>query len=116
MYSSAANQPAEFLADRSGAKHVGPVSTLCNYSARISKFFFVLFNVNLTDSSRVKAVIDGYGKDHPAQSRWKSDQTWDRGCIISSWAKQLDIDALSIAELALSPGACLPLPAGRMFG
>ena len=69
VYSSAANQLAEFLADRSGTDHVGPVSTLCNYRSCISKFFSILFNVNLTDSFRVKAVIDGYGKDHPSQTR-----------------------------------------------
>ena len=101
VYSSAANQLAEFLADRSSSRHVGPVSTLCNCRAYISKFFSVLFNVNLTDSSRVKAVIDGYGKDHPSQPRWSQDQTWDPGCIVSYWAKQPLNDALSTAELAL---------------
>ena len=100
-YGYAANQLAAFLADRSGTKHVGPVSTLCNYRSCVSKFFSIVFNVNLTDSSRVKAVIDGYGKDQPAQTRWQQDQTWDPGCIVSYWAKQPDNDALSTAELAL---------------
>ena len=59
-----------------------------------------MFNVNLTDSSRVKAVIDGYGKDHPSQTRWKQDETWDPGCIVAYWAKQPDNDALLIADLA----------------
>ena len=80
---------------------MGPVSTLCNYRSCVSKFFSIVFNVNLTDSSRVKAVIDGYGKDQPAQTRWQQDQTWDPGCIVSYWAEQPDNDALSTAELAL---------------
>ena len=101
VYSYAENQLAEFLACRSGTKHVGPVSTLCNYRSCISKFFFIVFNVNLTDSSLDKAVIDGYGKDHPSQPRWSQDQTWDPGCIVSYWAKQPLNDALSTAELAL---------------
>ena len=100
-YGCAANQLAAFLADRSGTDHVGPVATLCNYRSCISKFFSVVFNVNLTDSSRVKAVIDGYGKDHPSQPRWNQDQTWDPGCIVAYWAKQPLNDALSTAELAL---------------
>ena len=63
-----------------GTDYVGPVC--------ISKLFSILFNVNLTDSSRVKAVINGYGKDHPTQTRWKQDQTWNPGCVVAYWAKQ----------------------------
>ena len=66
-----------------------------------------MFNVNLTDSPRVKAAIDGYGKDQPAQTRWQQDQTRDPGCIIAYWAKQPDNDALSTAELALKSWSLL---------
>ena len=101
MFSSAVNQLAEFLASHSETKHVNVVTTLGNYRSCISKFFSVLFDVNLTDSARIKATIDGYGKDQPAQTRWKQDQTWDPGCIVDYWIKQPDDDALSDRELAL---------------
>ena len=45
-------------------------------------------------------VIDGFGKDHPSQPRWASDETWDPGCIVQYWADQPDNDALSDFELA----------------
>ena len=76
-------------------------TTLTNYRSLISKVFSALFGQTLSDSSRVKAVIDGYGKDHPSQTQWKQDQTWDPGCIVAYWARQPDNDALSTAELAL---------------
>ena len=85
------------------APHTTLTAGRCRLSLDLwnSKFFSIVFNVNLTDSARVKAVIDGYGKDHPAQTRWQQDQTWDPGCIVAYWAKQPDNDALSTAELAL---------------
>ena len=69
---------------------MGAVTTLGNYHACISKLFSVSFNVSPTDSARVKAVMDNYGKDHPAQPRWSLDQTWDPGCIVFYWSQQPD--------------------------
>ena len=101
VFSYATNQLAEFLAFCSETKHAGLITTLGNHRSCISTFFSAQVKVIFSDSARVKAVIDGYGKDHPSQARWKQDQTWDPGCIVAYWAKQPDNDALKDSELAL---------------
>jgi hypothetical protein len=111
---TAAAQLADFLAYMSAQDNVKVVGTLGNYRSCINKFFVVVFECDpLTDSPRVKMVIDGFGKDHPSQPRWASDETWDPGCIVAYWADQPDNDDLSIFELAhksftLFATACWP--------
>ena len=80
---TAAAQLADFLASISESTRVNVVNTLCNYRSCINKFFVVVFECDpLTDSARVKMVIDGFGKDHPSQPRWADDETCDPGCIV----------------------------------
>ena len=65
---AAAAQLADFLASISESTRVNVVNTLCNCRSCINKFFVVVFECDpLTDSARVKMVIDGFGKDHPFQ-------------------------------------------------
>ena len=94
VFSYAANQLAEFLAFHYETKYVGVVTTFGNYRSCISRLFSVLFTVNLSDSARIKAVIDGHGKDHPAQLRWRSDQ----GILAASSLKPKHLHSRGFAD------------------